>query len=306
MSHVLVVDDSATDRKLAGRLLEKGVEVQVRYALNGRDALDQIRVERPDLVVSDLQMPEMNGLQLVEAVRKDYPSIPVILMTARGSEQIAAEALRRGAASYVPKASLANHLCATVERMLVAKQNDQLQSRLMHSLADDECHFVLRNDPELIEPLAQHVQELLRCLPLTDEAERLRVGLAIKHALLIAYYHGNLELPLSSNLDDEQFQKIVEDRGGKSPYCDRTIEFRMTVNREQAVFTIRHEGTEIQPQNLPEELQALAADSAWLSGFLVISAVMDDLSFDTARREILLLKKACAVEDGMELAVGEG
>lgn len=303
MSHVLVVDDSATDRKLAGRLLEKGVEAEVRYALNGRDALEKIRGERPDVVVSDLQMPEMNGLQLVEAVRRDYPSIPVVLMTARGSEQIAAEALRRGATSYVPKASLANHLCDTVERILEASQADHLHSRLMHSLEQEECRFVLKNDPELIEPLAGHVQELLRSVHLSDESERLRVSVAVKHALLIAHYHGNLEMPLSSDLDDDQFQRFAEERGGKAPHRDRAIEFRAAISREQAVFTIRHEGARLDPKNLPEDLQSRATDSAWLGGFLVISAVMDDVSFDPARNEISLLKKASPVDDG--LAIGE-
>jgi CheY-like chemotaxis protein len=58
----------------------------------------------PDAVLTDLDMPEMNGLQLVEAIRRDYPAVPVILMTALGSEEIAVEALQRARQVTFPNA----------------------------------------------------------------------------------------------------------------------------------------------------------------------------------------------------------
>lgn len=108
MPNILIVDDSATDRALAGKLLECGQDVNVTYAEHGREALELIAADRPDLIVSDLQMPEMDGLELVTAVREGYPSVPVILMTAQGSEQIAAEALRS-----VPRATFQRFLSLT-------------------------------------------------------------------------------------------------------------------------------------------------------------------------------------------------
>src|ERR1700722_9974854 len=109
MAKILVVDDSLVDQRLAGRLLQehsdnvyldKPMAVQVVYANNGKEALDVIPRDRPDLVLTDLQMPELNGLELVDALRDKFPALPVILMTAHGSEDIALQALRRGAASY--------------------------------------------------------------------------------------------------------------------------------------------------------------------------------------------------------------
>ena len=69
MPNVLVVDDSAIDRTRAGRLLEKEQGIQVAYAVDGRAALDEIQSRIPDLIVTDLQMPEMNGLELVERLK---------------------------------------------------------------------------------------------------------------------------------------------------------------------------------------------------------------------------------------------
>ena len=100
---VLVVDDSPIDRRLAGKIIESAGDLIVRYASDGREALDLMERETPAVVLTDMQMPEIDGLELVKAVRGQYPSIPVVLMTAHGSEEIAILALKAGAASYVPK-----------------------------------------------------------------------------------------------------------------------------------------------------------------------------------------------------------
>ncbi len=292
MPRVLVVDDSATDRVLAGRLLQQQNEFEVSFANNGREALEALRGGAPDAIVSDLQMPEMNGLELVSAVRRDFPSIPVVLMTARGSESIASEALRCGAASYVPKVSLGDHLRDTVRRIVGAARADRMHSRLMHSLDECDCRFRLRNDAELIEPLIAHIQELLRCLPLEDEGERLRVGLAVKHAVLIAHHHGNLELPLDGGLADRDFYEQSTARRHESPYSSRTISVSAHVSPEQAVFTIRHDGPGIPFSRLSKDLPNAAIDHSWLSGFVLMPTVMDDIRYAEDGMEIGLLKKA--------------
>ena len=107
MAKILVVDDSAVDRRFVGGLLKRQAEYSVEFAEDGSDALTKMRQQVPDVIVTDLQMPNRNGLELVSAVRMHHPGVPVILMTGHGSEGLAVEALHRGAASYVPKPQLA-------------------------------------------------------------------------------------------------------------------------------------------------------------------------------------------------------
>src|SRR5882762_2619217 len=103
MSRVLVVEDSKTQAQQIKLLLEDA-SYEVEIAQHGLEAMAALRRAVPDIVLTDLEMPQMNGLELVEAVRRDFAWVPVVLMTAHGSEEIAALALRKGAASYVPKA----------------------------------------------------------------------------------------------------------------------------------------------------------------------------------------------------------
>ena len=100
---ILVVDDSAVDRLVARRLLEKHGGWRVTQAGDGAEALEAIAHSAPVLVLTDLQMPRVDGLSLVEQVRERFPRVPVVLMTGHGSVRLPSTALRAGAASYVPK-----------------------------------------------------------------------------------------------------------------------------------------------------------------------------------------------------------
>lgn len=134
MTRILIVDDSAIDRKLAGSQIEKHTDWTIEYATNGLEGLEAIRRDQPDLVLTDMQMPEMDGLELCQAVRREFPGVSVILMTARGSEEIAMEALQAGAASYVPKRSLRLQLVETARRVLSARQDDRVQREVLRRM----------------------------------------------------------------------------------------------------------------------------------------------------------------------------
>jgi hypothetical protein len=256
----------------------------------------------PDAIICDLQMPEMNGLELVEAVKREFPAIPVILMTARGSEEIAAEALRKGAASYVPKTRLADNLYDTVNRILAAARADRMHSRLMHSMEEAIESFRLRNDLELIEPLVAHLQELLRCIPLGNESERLRVGVALKHAILIAHHHGNLEIPLNVNLPDEEFLALARSRRHEEPYASRSVVIDARISVHAAQFGIRHDGPGLRDIETSSRLDSDVIDRQWLSGFVLIASAMDHVALADDGRTITLLKKAVSCEGDFELS----
>ena len=291
--HVLVVDDSPIDRILAGNMLLKEPGMTVSYAVDGADAMEQIQSQLPDAVVSDLQMPEMDGLQLVAAIKQRYPLLPVILMTAQGSEEIAAEALRLGAASYVPKPSLAKYLGDVVGRIISSAGADRGHSRLMNSLSECHCRFTLQNDPELIEPLVNRLQEMLRCLPLADESERLRVGIALKHALHTAYYLGNLELPSDTeDLFSPPMRQLSQERSADARYAPRNLVVEARLSPEQAEFCVRHEGPGIDVTGWPPSLDLTQASSHLIRGWNLMRSIMDDAQFTPDGRTQILVKRA--------------
>ena len=151
MSHLLVVEDSLVDSRLVGGLL--GAKYSVEYSSNGLDALESMEARLPLAVVTDLRMPEMDGMQLVKAVRQRFPMVPVILMTAHGSEEIAMRALMAGAADYIPKSKLCVELLKSVEGILAFASGGFGWQRLARCLRHEELEYELENDPLLIPPL---------------------------------------------------------------------------------------------------------------------------------------------------------
>jgi CheY-like chemotaxis protein len=297
---ILVVDDFDVDRRLAGGLLSRQAGRQIVYACDGKAALAQIESGPPDLVLTDLQMPEMNGLELVTAIKSDFPLTPVILMTAQGSEEIAAEALRRGAASYVPKKRLSQDLIDTVDRVLAHVRDDRTSSRLMHHLAESDASFELSCDLSLLRSLVEHLQQSLRCLPLGDEAERLRVGIALEEAVKNAYYHGCLEVGAG---DRQTIENIVQERLQTEPYGRRRIFVRSRISRAEAAFTIRDEGPGFDHSQLPDPADSISRDSATGRGIILMRIIMDEVRFNDRGNEVTLVKRPPTMVDSMEEAV---
>lgn len=291
MTTLLVVDDLAMDRRLAGGLLEKNPNWQVLYACDGLDALTQLELHLPDLVLTDMQMPGMNGLELVAAVKKEYPLIPVILMTAQGSEEIAVAALQQGAASYVPKRKLADDLVETVEMVLAAKTEYCANTRLVHCLAIAEHSFILENDLSLIFSLVNFLREEVSRMGVCDENERLRLSIALEEALLNAYYHGNLEV--SSELrevDHKAYFDLSKQRCQEIPYRDRHIHVDSKVSRAQAVYVIRDEGPGFDVSKIPDPTDPANLERPCGRGLLLMRTFLNGVTFNDTGNQVTLVK----------------
>src|SRR5262245_45452321 len=222
MTVVLVVDDSEMDRRLAGRLLQEVQNFEVMFAEDGAKALSLIGQSEPDVVVTDLQMPYMTGLELVTNVRFRHPRVPVILMTAHGSEAIAAQALEIGAASYVPKSQLADKLLETVHDILALSRANRTYERLVECSTRSQFEFQLENDPELVKPLVDLVQQMAMSMEVCEPGGELQVGVALEQAILNSIYHGNLELTADQLKQPQSIrQSLIDDRRATSPYATR-------------------------------------------------------------------------------------
>jgi CheY-like chemotaxis protein len=292
MVRILVVDDSVMDRTLACKLLEKRAEWTVAGAENGRDALAALERESFDLVLTDLQMPEMNGLDLVSAVRARHAHVPVILMTAHGSEEIAMQALQRGAASYVPKQNLARDLIETAENVLTVASAERNQQRLLECLMRTESQFLLENDPSLIPPLIGHVRENLLRMNLCDETGLIRATMALSEALTLAIVRGNLEIdPALREQDEKAYQITIDDRRRHKPYRERRVHVNAKELLHEARYVVRHEGPGLDASAFPDPDSPALFDTLSNRGLLLIRTFMDEVTQDETGKEMTLVKR---------------
>jgi DNA-binding response OmpR family regulator len=104
LKKVLIVDDEETlTWSMAKSLAKDKDKYEVMIANNGREALQLLKINKVDLVISDIRMPDINGLDLLVMVKKEYPETKVIIMTAYGSSDVQKEANQRGSLFYIEK-----------------------------------------------------------------------------------------------------------------------------------------------------------------------------------------------------------
>ena len=297
MPRVLVVDDSAVDRRFVGGVLQRDGNYQVEFAEDGAQALTLIRKSPPEIIVTDLQMPNRNGLELVTAVRMHHPGIPVILMTGHGSESLAVEALQRGASGYVPKPQLGDRLLDAVDEALGMSRADRTYERLISCLQECDFTFELDSDPALIDPLVDLVQQMVSGMKLTDATGRFRVGAALKEAILNAVYRGNLEISFQQMQDtrvsllEGKREDFIERRRKEKPFADRKVIVKVVIVSDEARFIIRDQGPGFKPSSLPPAGNPGSLDPTTGRGLVLMRSFMDEVKFNDKGNEVTLVKR---------------
>ena len=294
MPVVLIVDDSEVDRRLVGGLLPKELDWLVEFADNGVTALEKMRLSVPDVVITDMMMPQMDGMELVSCIHVEFPQVPVILITGHGSETLAVEALQQGATSYVPKPVLAEKLLETVEQVLSLSRADRSYSRLVGCLTQTQYKFSLDNDPGLIPPLVDLIQQMLAGMQCCDSNARMHAGIALEESLLNAVLAGNLEMD-SGQVQKARLQmrqgkrsELVEARRRTPPYSDRIAFIHASISREEALFVIRDEGKGFDTSSVPEKFSAENLENRDGRGLVLMKNFMDEVRFNEEGNEVTM------------------
>jgi len=290
MERILVVDDSKEDRDLAGECLRDHGMVPV-FACNGREAVGAIEEQQPDAILTDLHMPEMDGLELVRFVRSNYASLPVVLMTSRGSEETAVSALRAGALSYVPKTKMRNNLCDAMGIVVAAVEERRYRERTRTLLERSEASFVLGYEMDGPNALISHLEGNLRQVNFCDDTGLFQIGTALAEAISNAVDHGNLEL--DSTLREEgadAYARLRQERSSHSPYRDRRVRVTERLSPDVVRYQVRDEGKGFDTSSLPDPLHPDCLLKVSGRGLLLLRTFMDDVTFNEAGNEVTLTR----------------
>jgi DNA-binding NarL/FixJ family response regulator len=165
-THVLLADDHVLVRAGIRTLLEKIPNVKVvGEATSGREALEMVKTKSPNLVLMDIAMTDLNGLEALLRITKDFPGVKVMILSAHANEEYVIRALRSGAAGYMLKDA------ATAELELAVSSVREGKSYLSPSISRTAIDSYLERMGDVISPLEQLTSRQREILQLIGEGK---------------------------------------------------------------------------------------------------------------------------------------
>lgn len=290
-ANILVVDDSRLDRRLIEECLRRAGH-DVATAVDAREALQRLDLHPVDLVVTDLTMPGMSGVELLRKIKQGERPLPVILVTSSGSETVVTEALRAGADDYVSKLHVVEQLPTSVQRLLEIAQEHRRRRQSEQWIVRQQVTYQLANEREQVSGLVRRLCEYGISMGALGPQDEIRVSVALEEALLNAIIHGNLEV--SSKLREEEgdaFERQIRERRQLEPFARRRVRIDCEVTRDEARYQITDEGPGFDVARLPDPRDPDRLLLASGRGVLMMRAFMDEVHYNDRGNVVTLVKR---------------
>ena len=159
---ILIVDDHDAVRRGIRQLLESKPYYQVvGEAANGREGLELARETRPDIAILDYSIPELNGLDLSHALKKEFPRIEILLYTMHDREEIVIEVLRAGVRGFVLKSDAEKHLIAALDSLSIRRSyfSGAISDTLLEQFLEGKPHplatSLTHREREVVQQVAE-------------------------------------------------------------------------------------------------------------------------------------------------------
>jgi DNA-binding response OmpR family regulator len=224
-ARILVIEDEAELRAV----LAEGLRTKGHAVFLARDGSEGIRVfrrEKPDIVLTDVQMPGQKGIDVLGQIRTIEPEAKVVIMTGYGSEETAIEALRGGAVNYLKKPFTLRDVCEVIDK-IASIQTREISKEF---LLEETKRLVMGNQIEKVWGVVN--QLLMNAESVCGREKTQELGLGLYEIILNAIEHGSLEITFEEKcraMETNSYEDLLRERL-EDPVCARrrvTIGYRM-------------------------------------------------------------------------------
>ena len=293
---ILIVDDEQIIRNVLKRKLEQTTSYTVHTADDGTTALEVFGNEKVDLVISDLLMPQMNGIELLRHLKKSEPSIPVIIITGYGTLDDAIAAIHLGAEDFIKKPFDINEIIETIEKTFRKKAEEADQRQIIKFISFEDIKLEIPTSFDYLNVVINYIFSHLRARWLVGDEDLHDVKVSLYEALMNAFEHGNLEISGEEKvkyleISQQTWKDFLVERMNDPAYKDKKIFVKLMISEEEMVVAVRDEGKGFDYSSRTGDIDPEELFRSSGRGLLLIQSLMDDLSFGESGSEIVMKKK---------------
>ncbi|MCP4755972.1 MAG: response regulator [Proteobacteria bacterium] len=288
--HILVIDDNFQVRKMLCSYLEKNNH-HVEMAKDGKQGWDIIAAPGNsfDLIFADIKMPVMNGLELLEKIRKNGYEVPVIIMTGYAVIELTLKAFKLGAYDFLTKPFEFETLLAALNK-IDSLRTDKLDLINISQFYKASIQYDIPSRIQYIKSLIPALQNHYK--PICDLHFQDCHGIAscLFEAMQNAIIYGNLELDSQLKAESlEQFYTLVRQKEAEPEFGDKTVVVRAEFSSERLIFEIEDKGKGFDT-NAVSELDNPESLLPTGRGIFIIKSYMDDVSWNDSGNRITMVK----------------
>jgi len=242
---ILVVEDDPSIRSFLTTLLEKS-SYDVLTASNGREGLEAYRQARPDIILTDISMPDMTGLQMLAKIRNEDDRVIAIIMTGYGTNENAIEALKLRANNFLCKPIKGQDLLALLKKYEKMVQHQNTSKIPLGEILVKSLTITFKSDLEAVPAIATKlVSETENAIP---KEYRLGIHLGLAELLSNAIQHGNLGISYHEKLNvfetagDAGIERLICERMKDPAIAARKVKVDFYMDPKQCEWIITDEG----------------------------------------------------------------
>jgi len=289
---ILAVDDEPLVLKMITKQVKR-LGCIVQSAEDGREALARFAEFAPDMVLTDIKMPVMDGLELLKALRDEHPEVIVVVITGVRSLEVAAEALRLGAHNYLDKPFTFAQIRQLIDKYRPVVESMSMRRECEAMVATRQLRIEFDNRVRLVPALAAFlVSEAGERLP---DGDRTGVMLGLVELLMNAVEHGNLAIGSEAKLaalatGTDALEELREERRSDPVLGQRrvVVDFRMDAAGGEWVIVDEGEGFDWQAVRNP--LSAGAMELPCGRGIFLSRVQFDELEYQDAGNSVRVRK----------------
>lgn len=287
---LIVEDDPASLNYLEIILGKEGL--QYKTATNGEEGLEIFKEYKPHIVLSDINMANMNGIELLAAIKKIQPQTIVIMLTAYNSEDFVIEAMRYGANNYLKKPIFRDSIIGLLRKYKNIILSRNTHSKIQSFVKKHSFTMEIGNDMDILPYIINHLIESVELVFKEDECMGIRLGL--DEIVINAIEHGNLNITYvekTQAIKNNTLEKLHESRRNAPENIQKKVTIQFEMNDTFCEWIIKDQGKGFNPSLIPNPILTESTESLHGRGIFITQFQFDEMEYTENGTMVRLRKK---------------